>query len=80
MRLKLLKEKIYLTDVIRDIFSKADKSVNTSITVDVNGGITLENASELKDTGIAGLSVVSAIMGADNPKKASEKLLNIFNS
>lgn len=54
------------------------KSIN--IPVVAIGGITLENASELKDTGIAGLSVVSAIMGADNPKKASEKLLNIFNS
>ena len=49
MRLKLLKEKIYLTDVIRDIFSKADKSVNTSITVDVNGGITLENFKKYLD-------------------------------
>lgn len=54
------------------------KSIN--IPVVAIGGITLENASKLKDTGIAGLSVVSAIMGADNPKKASEKLLNIFNS
>ena len=44
------------------------------------GGITKENAIELKDTGIKGLSVVSAIMSADNPKKASEELLNIFNS
>ena len=44
------------------------------------GGINLENACELKDTGIAGLSVVSAIMSADNPKKASEELLKIFNS
>ncbi|MBR0270654.1 MAG: thiamine phosphate synthase [Methanobrevibacter sp.] len=44
------------------------------------GGINLENACELKDTGIAGLSVVSAIMGADNPRKASEELLKIFNS
>lgn len=44
------------------------------------GGITKENASELKDTGIKGLSVISAIMSADNPKKASEELLNIFNS
>ncbi len=44
------------------------------------GGINLDNACELKDTGIAGLSVVSAIMGADNPKKASEELLKIFNS
>ena len=44
------------------------------------GGITLENAIQLKDTGIAGLSVVSAIMSSDNPKESSQKLLNIFNS
>lgn len=54
------------------------ESVN--IPVVAIGGITKENASELKDTGIKGLSVVSAIMSADNPKKASEELLNIFNS
>ncbi|WP_295589479.1 thiamine phosphate synthase [uncultured Methanobrevibacter sp.] len=50
-----------------------------SIPVVAIGGITLENASQLKDTGIAGLSVVSAIMSAENPKKASQTLLNIFN-
>ena len=44
------------------------------------GGITLENAAELKDTGIAGFSVVSAIMSADNPKKASQKLKEIYLS
>ena len=44
------------------------------------GGINLKNAHELTDTGIAGLSVVSAIISADNPKKASQELLNIFNS
>ncbi len=44
------------------------------------GGINLENASQLKDTGISGLSVVSAIMSSDNPKKSSEELLKIFNS
>ena len=44
------------------------------------GGINHDNASELKDTGIAGLSVVSAIMSAESPKKASEELLNIFNN
>ena len=43
------------------------------------GGINLENAGELTDTGIAGLSVITAIMSADNPKKASEELLEIFN-
>lgn len=41
------------------------------------GGINHENASELIETGISGLSVVSAIMNADNPKKASKELLNI---
>lgn len=44
------------------------------------GGITLENAHELVDTGISGLSVVSAIMSSNNPKKSSEELLKIFNS
>ena len=44
------------------------------------GGITIENASTITDTGIAGLSVVSAIMSSDNPKESAEKLLNIFNS
>ena len=54
------------------------KSIN--IPVVAIGGITLDNAYELKDSGIAGLSVVSAIMSSDNPKKSSEKLLKIFNS
>ena len=43
------------------------------------GGINLDNAPELIDTGIAGLSVVSAIMSSGNPKKSSEELLKIFN-
>ena len=54
------------------------KSIN--IPVVAIGGINLDNASQLLDTGIAGLSVVSAIMSSDNPKKSSEELLNIFNS
>lgn len=44
------------------------------------GGITLENAGSLKDTGIAGFSVVSAIMSADEPKEASQKLREIYFS
>lgn len=43
------------------------------------GGINLENAESLKDTGIAGFSVVSAIMSADNPKEASKTLKEIYN-
>ena len=44
------------------------------------GGITLENAGTLKDTCIAGFSVVSAIMSADDPKEASHKLREIYLS
>ena len=58
--------------------SEIVESIN--IPVVAIGGITLENAHELKDTGIAGLSVVSAIMSSNNPKKSSKELLNIFNS
>ena len=43
------------------------------------GGITLENASELAGNGIAGISVVSAIMNSEDPKTASENLLKIYN-
>ena len=43
------------------------------------GGITLENASELAGTGIAGISVESAIMNSKDPKTASENLLKIYN-
>ena len=63
------------------ITKKELKEVADSIDIPVVaiGGITLENAHELKDTGIKGLSVVSAIMNSDNPKESSQKLLNIFN-
>ena len=44
------------------------------------GGITLENADTLKDTGISGFSVVSAIMSAKDPKEASQKLKEIYHS
>lgn len=64
------------------ITKKDLKDVVDSISIPVVaiGGITIDNAHELNNTGIAGLSVVSAIMSAENPKKASEELLNIFNS
>ena len=44
------------------------------------GGITVENAHTLKGSGIAGFSVVSAIMSAEDPKEASEKLKEIYFS
>lgn len=57
---------------------KIVESIN--IPVVAIGGINHENSSELIETGISGLSVVSAIMSAEDPKKASEELLNIFNN
>jgi thiamine-phosphate pyrophosphorylase len=64
------------------VTKKELKDIVDSINIPVVaiGGITLDNAHELLDTGIAGLSVVSAIMSSDNPKKSSKKLLEIFNS
>ena len=64
------------------ITKKDLKEIADSINIPVVaiGGITLDNACELTDTGIEGLSVVSAIMSSENPKKSAEKLLNIFNS
>ena len=44
------------------------------------GGITVENAHTLKGSGIAGFSVVSAIMSAEDPKEASKKLKEIYFS
>ena len=44
------------------------------------GGITVENANTLKGSGIAGFSVVSAIMSAEDPKEASKKLKEIYFS
>lgn len=43
------------------------------------GGINQTNAKDLVDIGIAGISVVSAIMESDNPKKTSQKLKRIMN-
>ena len=58
----------------------ADIADSVNIPVVAIGGITVDNACELKDVGIEGLSVVSAIMNSDNPRNTSEELLNIFNS
>ena len=64
--------------VTKDELTEIVKSID--IPVVAIGGINLDNACELNGTGIAGMSVVSAIMSSDNPKKSSQELLNIFNS
>lgn len=45
-----------------------------SIPVVAIGGITLENAPSLAGTGIAGLSIISAIYGAPDIKEAAEEM------
>ena len=64
------------------ITKKDLKEITDSVNIPVVaiGGINLDNANELKDTGIKGLSVVSAIMSSENPKKSSEELLKIFKN
>lgn len=64
--------------ITKDELKEVVKSVD--IPAVAIGGITEENALELVDTGIAGLSVVSAIMNADNPQIASNNLLNIIKN
>ena len=64
--------------VSKDELKKIVDSID--IPVVAIGGITLKNAESLKDTGIAGFSVVSAIMSADDPKEASQKLREIYCS
>ena len=53
---------------------------SVSIPVVAIGGINEKNAYKLRDTGISGISVVSAIMQSKNPKIASENLLKRFKN
>lgn len=57
-------------------FKKIKEAVN--IPVVAIGGIRIDNVKDLKGTNADGISVVSAIMGAEEPKEASEKLLEEF--
>jgi thiamine-phosphate pyrophosphorylase len=48
---------------------------NISLPVYAIGGITLENVESAKNTGVRGVALISAIVGAANPKEAAEKML-----
>jgi thiamine-phosphate pyrophosphorylase len=41
------------------------------------GGINHENVKEVLKTGVDGVAVISAIMGAENVKKATEEMRRI---
>ena len=49
MKLKPYKEKIPVINTVKDICSKIDASSATDITIDVDGGITLENFKRIVD-------------------------------
>ena len=48
-------------------------SEEVSIPVVAIGGISIDNALELKGTGIDGICVISAIFGSENPSEATKK-------
>lgn len=48
----------------------------TTLPIFLAGGITLENVSELQDTGMNGIALISAIMKADDPKLATQAFKN----
>jgi thiamine-phosphate pyrophosphorylase len=49
-----------------------------SLPVYAIGGIKLEHMAELRRTGIGGVALISAIIGAADPKAASQRLLQSF--
>lgn len=54
----------------------AQKSKHPSVAI---GGINTENALEIMQTGVDGISVVSAICSASEPETAARKLITIIN-
>ncbi len=59
-------------DVSKEMLTAICKAV--TIPVVAIGGITYENVSQLADTGIAGISVISAIFGQKNVEDATRRL------
>lgn len=63
------------TSLTMDQLKEVCESV--SIPVVAIGGISIDNALELKGTGIDGICVISAIFGSENPSEATKKLLDL---
>lgn len=58
----------------------ADICAAVSIPVVAIGGITADNAAPTIEAGCAGVAVVSAIFGAEDPKAAAAGILEIVDS
>ena len=72
------------TTKVKTVLTSVDtlKEIINAVPIPVNaiGGLNKDNMSVLKDTGIAGVCVVSAIMKAENPQKAAEEIKQKFLS
>ena len=63
--------------VITPVETLSDICKNVPIPVNAIGGLNKNNAEILRNTGIAGICVVSAIMKAENPRAEAEILLSL---
>jgi len=72
------------TTKVKTVLTSVDtlKSIVKAVPIPVNaiGGLNKDNMNVLKNTGISGVCVVSAIMKADNPQKAAEEIKEKFIS
>ena len=73
---------VFHTDTKKDATSLTmaqlkEISEEVSIPVVAIGGISIDNALELKGTGVDGICVISAIFGNKNPSEATKKLLDL---
>jgi len=70
------------TTKVRTVLTSVDtlKEIVKAVPINVNaiGGLNKDNIHVLKDSGIDGICVVSAIMKADNPRTAAEELKGAF--
>lgn len=77
---------VYMTSSKKDlpkiIGTEGIKAIKDSVTIPVLaiGGINLERAAEVAQTGVDGLAVISAIMGARDTAAAVRNLLESFSS
>lgn len=56
------------------------RKLNQNITIEVDGGVNLDNATDLVKLEADELVTASAIFSADDPKNAYKKLLKIANA
>lgn len=70
------------TTKVKTVITSVDtlKDICNAVSIPVNaiGGLNKDNIQILKDVPISGICVVSAIMKADEPKKAAEELKKAF--